>query len=64
MLTTELVPLSEAAQSLRLSWGQAWRLLLRGELEGEKRAGKWFVSSADVERLRRDSHDARTAARA
>lgn len=53
------VPLALAAQRLRLSWQQAWRLLLRGELDGVKRAGRWHVwnESLDAAEQRRASRE-------
>lgn len=53
-MTERLIPLSEAAHLLGLSWGQAWRLVLQHELEGEKVKGRWMVSASGIEkRLRR-----------
>lgn len=46
------IPLAEAAQRLGVSWGRAWRLLLTGELAGEKRSGRWWVRLSDVDRVR------------
>lgn len=44
--------LVRAAQILGLSWGQAWRLLLRGDLRGAKRDGRrWYVTPSSVELL-------------
>lgn len=51
-LRTE-VSLSVAAHRLGLSWQQAWRLLLRGELQGRKSGGRWAVDEESLERLRR-----------
>ena len=45
------VPLTAAAHQLGLSWQQAWRALLVGQLSGEKRGGRWFVYSASVAEL-------------
>jgi hypothetical protein len=45
--------LAEAAQLLRIPYQQAHRLLLLGKLRGEKRGGRWFVDSVDVQRLAR-----------
>lgn len=43
------IPLALAAQSAGLSWAQAWRLVLRGELEGRKAGGRWVVTRASLE---------------
>lgn len=45
------IGLAEAAHRLRLPYQNAHRLLLLGELSGEKRAGRWYVQVADVRRL-------------
>lgn len=45
----ESIPLAQAAKELRLSWGQAWRLLLTGRLRGEKVSGRWFVTGESVD---------------
>lgn len=58
------VPLALAAQSAGLSWPQAWRLVLRGELEGRKAGGRWVVTRASLEtwrKARRALRDARSA---
>lgn len=46
-----MIPLSDAAQRLSMSWERAWRALLAGRLKGKKRNGRWQVSTASVERL-------------
>lgn len=43
-----VIPLTEAAQRIGISWERAWRLLLQGVLRGEKRSGRWFVSESTV----------------
>jgi len=50
-LETEIVPLSIAAQNLRVSWGVAWRRLLRGELVGRQIGSRWFVTRESLESL-------------
>ena len=45
------IGLAEAAQRLRLPYQNCHRLLLTGTLNGEKRDGRWYVHTADVERL-------------
>jgi hypothetical protein len=50
MTAARLVPLSEAAHLLSLSWGQAWRLVLQGRLGGEKVDGRWMVRIDDIDR--------------
>jgi hypothetical protein len=42
------IPLSEAAQQLRISWQRAWRLVLTGDLSGRKVNGRWMVTKASV----------------
>jgi hypothetical protein len=56
MLTTmdNEIPLALAAQGAGLSWSQAWRLVLRGELEGRKVRGRWVVRRASLEKWLRD----------
>ncbi len=48
---TRMIGLAEAAQKLRLPYQNCHRLLLTGELRGEKREGRWYVAWTDVERL-------------
>jgi len=43
--------LAVAAHRLGLSWPQAWRLLLRQELDGRRVGSRWLVTKASVERL-------------
>lgn len=45
------IPLPVTAHRLRVSWAQAWRLLLSGELKGEKRGCRWFVFEESLEEL-------------
>lgn len=45
--TKQFIPLTEYARSHRISWNVAWRRMLTGEVESEKRAGRWYVR-ADV----------------
>ena len=45
---TCLVPLPTAAQRLRISWKQAWRRVLIGELRGVQKDGKWYVDEAQL----------------
>ncbi len=51
MRSNEEIDLVTAAQRLRLSWHTTHRLVLQGQLRGERRNGHWFVVEADVERL-------------
>ncbi len=43
-----MIPLSDAAQRLSMSWERAWRALLNGDLKGEKRDGRWYVTVRSV----------------
>ncbi|MFG1691133.1 hypothetical protein ACGF5M_03065 [Gemmatimonadota bacterium] len=47
------IPLALAAHRLHLSWSRAWRKVLAGELEGEQRGGRWYVSEGSIEELAR-----------
>jgi len=49
--TDETVPLPVAAQALRKSWIQAWRLVLTGELKGSKVGGRWQIERESLDRL-------------
>jgi hypothetical protein len=53
MESTSQVTLPVAALELGVSWGVAWRLALRGELEASKIGGRWMVTRRSVERLQR-----------
>ena len=44
------IPLTDAAKRLRISWERAWRALLDGRLEEEKRNGRWYVTPCSVRR--------------
>ncbi len=44
------IPLPDAAKRLSISWERAWRALLKGHLEGEKRDGRWYVTLCSVTR--------------
>lgn len=46
------VSLADAAKLLGMSWQQAWRLVLIGELAGEKMGGRWIVTSESVDAYR------------
>ena len=47
------ISLPAAAQRLRLRWPTCYNLLLRGELRGEQKNGRWRIEEASVERLER-----------
>ena len=49
MLAIEKYALPDAARRLSLSWGRTWNLLLRGELDGAKEGGRWYVTAASVD---------------
>jgi hypothetical protein len=46
-----MITLPDAAVRLRLSWSQAYGALLSGQLQGERRGRRWFVSEGSVTRL-------------
>ena len=48
-----MIGLAEAAQKLGLPYQNCHRLLLTGQLRGEKREGRWYVLLRDVERVAR-----------
>lgn len=48
----EYTTLPAAAKDLGYSWERSWRSLLKGDLDGEQRLGKWFVTKASVEALK------------
>jgi hypothetical protein len=45
---TNTMSLPEAAKRLSISWERAWRALLIGDLDGEKRNGRWYVTARSV----------------
>ena len=51
-----MLGLAECAFKLRIPYQDAHRLLLVGELVGEKRGKRWVVSSESLERLLRLRH--------
>ena len=50
MTNDQKIPLADAALRLRVSWHTAYRMLLQGELEGERAGNRWLVSRASIER--------------
>ncbi len=50
---TDTISLTEAAKRLSMSWERTWRALLSGNLEGEKRRGRWYVTIRSVRRFER-----------
>jgi len=57
----EEMTLPQACRLLGTSWVQAYRLLLRGELDGRQEKGRWRVTRASVERVL-ETRDAGVAA--
>ena len=49
--STRLIPLADAAHHLRVSYLAARDMLLRGELRGLKRDGRWFVEQASIRQM-------------
>lgn len=55
---TQHITLSEAALRLRRSYNQTQRLILTGQLHGERNAaGRWIVDVADLARFQREHED-------
>jgi hypothetical protein len=52
------VTLPRAAQRLALSWHACYRLLLRGQLQGEQVNGRWLLSEESVRRAEAASQSA------
>ena len=46
------ISVSEAGARLRLSYNQVLRLVLVGDLHGERRGNRWFVFVTAVEEMR------------
>ena len=53
------VSLMDAASRLGISYGRALRLVLIGDLVGQKSAGHWLVSSTDLERMESETENVR-----
>ncbi len=53
------IPLPDAAKRLSISWERAWRALLKGHLEGEKRDGRWHVTLCSVTQYGNNDQPAR-----
>ena len=49
----EMIPLSKAEKRLSMSWKRAWRALLAGRLQGERRDGRRYVTVASVRQYER-----------
>lgn len=58
--TEQTMTLPEAARALSLSWGQCWRLALRGQLVIARQdgRGRYHVTTSSVERLKNGRHRA------
>jgi hypothetical protein len=52
------IGLAQAAQQLGVSWARAWRLVLTGQLQAEKRDGRWVVNAGSLTRLATQKTDA------
>ena len=50
------IPLIEAAQRLGLSYNQALRLVLIGQLDGRRSNGRWLVDAQSVAEHKRRLH--------
>lgn len=61
-MSSTYTDLTGAAKILRVSYGVAYRLALRGEFEAERVGGRWRVLRESVERLARE-RDAAEGAR-
>jgi hypothetical protein len=56
------VPLTAAAKELGLSYERAKRLVLRGELQGEQLAGRWWIVTREsLARVKKDRAENLTA---
>ncbi len=44
-----MIPLVVACLRLGVSWDKAWRLMLTGELRGEKVSGRWYIDPRSVD---------------
>jgi hypothetical protein len=53
MTAEQTIGLAEAGRRLRMAYQDAHRALLTGQLEGEKRGGRWYVTVRSVEGLRK-----------
>jgi hypothetical protein len=45
----EEISLPQAAQRLQVSWRTAWDMIMLGGIEGEYRAGRWYIDARSVE---------------
>ena len=48
------ISLPQVCIRLGLTWRQSYDLLLRGQLRGEQRCGRWYVDVSSVESLERE----------
>jgi hypothetical protein len=53
-LNKGMIGLAEAAHRLQMPYQDCHRLLLIGVLGGEKRNGRWYVRTSDVDRFARN----------
>jgi hypothetical protein len=55
----KLIPLTDAALQLGISWERAWRLMLSGQLTGMKRGNRWFVDRRSIDRYLKEGASCR-----
>ena len=51
MQAKNLIPLIQGSALIRRSYNQTLRLVLLGELRGERKEGRWYVDEVDARRL-------------
>ena len=54
---TQLIPLADAAHQLGVAYLTGRDKLFRGELEGIKRRGRWFVQQSSIDALKQATED-------
>jgi len=63
-MTSELLSLAAAAETLGVHYMTAYRYVRTGRLPAVKRAGQWWIETADLEKIRRESVPAAATASA
>jgi hypothetical protein len=60
-MTEGWITLTEAAAAIRRPYGATLRLVLIGELQGERQQGKWRVSEPSIQRWLRQREASQVA---
>ena len=55
MISSEWIPLAEAAAELKLTWAQAYSKALSGRIAAKKEGSRWMVSRRSIDAAKASS---------